>query len=57
MKFYVTVPEVYYQGYEVEAESKEEAIKIIADGGGDLIEGDFEYSHTVDDLGTWHVES
>jgi hypothetical protein len=55
MKFRVGVKEVWEQGYHVEAESPEEALEIVAAGGGELIEGDFEYSRSLDSDG-WSVE-
>lgn len=53
--FIVNVREVYIQPYKVEAETNEEAIRIVADGGGDLMEDCLEYSHTLDP-DTWTVE-
>lgn len=48
MKYIVNVREVHIQPYEVEAISPEDAAQAVADGEGDLIEGGFEYSHTLD---------
>jgi len=54
MKYIVFVRERWIQGYEVEAESKEEAKALIAAGEGDAIEGDFEYDES-EDPETWRV--
>jgi len=54
-EYIVTVREVHCQGYRIIASSPKEAKKFVADGGGDLIEGTFEYSHTLDPE-TWTVE-
>jgi hypothetical protein len=48
MKFRVCVREVHIQGYVVEAASPDEAIGKVADGEGEMDEGHFEYSHTLD---------
>ena len=54
-KYEVLVKEVHVQPYYVEATTKDEARKIVEQGGGDIIEGGFEYSHTLpsDD---WRIE-
>ncbi len=54
-KFIVSVREVHVQPYEVEAQDKEAAIKVVRDGGGDIDDGAFEYSHTLDPE-FWTVE-
>jgi len=54
MRMIVWVKEVHKQGYVVEADTPEEATKIVADGGGELEEGTFCYSHTLDPE-TWQV--
>jgi hypothetical protein len=46
-KFFVRVAEVHNANYEVDAETKEDAINKIKDGAGDL--KDTEYSYTMDD--------
>jgi hypothetical protein len=46
MRYEVTIPEVWYRQWEVEAESEKEAIQKALDGDGD--EGDFEYAFTMD---------
>lgn len=46
-KFIVSVREVHVQPYEVEAQDKEAAIKVVRDGGGEIDDGAFEYSHTL----------
>lgn len=54
-KFTVQVREVHIQPYEIEAKDEQEAIAIVQAGGGEIIEGGFEYSHTLDS-GDWTVE-
>lgn len=54
-EYIVTVREVHCQGYRVIALSPKGAKQFVADGGGDLIEDTFEYSHTLDP-DTWMVE-
>lgn len=54
-KYIVNIREVHLQPIEIEAESPEEAIRLVQDGDG---EGDYtngEYSHTLDS-DTWTVE-
>jgi hypothetical protein len=53
--YYVTIYEVHTQIQEVEAHNKEEARAIVADGGGEPVEGTFAYSHTLDPE-EWRVE-
>lgn len=48
MEFTVRVPEVWYQGMKVEASDADEAREIAMNGGGEVIEGLFDYSHTID---------
>ena len=55
LKFIVEVREVHIQGYEIEAETEEQAKDLIREGNGDLIDGHFEYSHTLDSE-FWTVE-
>ncbi len=47
-KFVVTIREVYIQPYKVKAKNEDEAIDIVRNGGGELWEDMFEYSHTLD---------
>ncbi len=47
MKFIVSVPEVWIQEAEVEAESSDEALIKVMDGEGDYLPHP-EYSHTLD---------
>jgi hypothetical protein len=54
-KFIVYVREVHVQGYAVEARDERHAKELVREGGGDLLEDHFEYSHTLD-LETWTVE-
>lgn len=53
-KYHVNVPEVHYQTVEVEADSPEEAAKLVKDGDGDYLDGALEYSHTLEDC-VWMV--
>ena len=39
--YYVTAYETYVRDYKVEAESKEEAMKLVKDGGADFYSEDF----------------
>tara|TARA_B100001769_G_scaffold99452_1_gene76841 strand:+ start:201 stop:383 length:183 start_codon:yes stop_codon:yes gene_type:complete len=39
--YYVSAHETYVRDYKVEAESKEEAIKLVKDGGADFYAEDF----------------
>jgi hypothetical protein len=54
-KFRVLVREVHIQPTIIEADSKEEALKKVFDGEGELDTQGFEYSHTLD-TDTWTVE-
>ena len=47
-KFIVEVREVHVQPFKVEADSKAEAIETVKEGGGEIIENAFKYSHTLD---------
>jgi hypothetical protein len=47
-KFIVLVREVHVQQINVEADNLDEAIKIVEDGGGAMVDGTLEYSHTLD---------
>jgi hypothetical protein len=53
--FVVFVPEVHYSVMYVEAKSKEEAIAKVQDGDGEMRE--LEYSHTIEDLELWKVQT
>ena len=53
--FVIGVREVHTQPYRVRAKSKDEAIDIVREGGGEIIEGALEYSHTLDP-DYWTVE-
>lgn len=46
-KYVVKLREVHVTYYEVDAESEEQASKIVLDGGGDFL--DTEYLYTLDD--------
>ena len=54
MKYIVFVREKWIQGYEVEAESKEEAKALVAAGEGDELEDYVEYDESLDPE-TWRV--
>ena len=49
------VREVWVQAYDVDADSKEEAIKKIAEGDGNVVEWELDYSHMLDPE-TWEAE-
>ena len=53
-KYEVRVKEVHIQPYFVEAESEQEAIKVVEDGGGEIDESGFEYSCMLDS-DEWNV--
>ncbi len=55
-KFHVHIREVHVSTREIEAESAEEALRIIVDGEEDGEEVMCEYSHTLDP-DTWTLES
>jgi hypothetical protein len=55
MLYTVYTREVHVQGYEVEADSEQEAIRKIEDMEGSLIEDYFEFSHMLDSS-TWTAE-
>lgn len=55
-KYIVAVPEVWIQNLEVEADSPEEALKkCIYDNDGEILEDEFEYSYTLDDIDQFNV--
>lgn len=55
-KYRVTVPEVWYQHYEVEAESEGEAIRAALDQSENAVEiGDLEYSRTLDNTQAYAI--
>ena len=54
-KYIVHVKEVWDQPVEIMAESKEEAIQKIADGEGEMLEKELDYSHSLD-INDWWVE-
>lgn len=58
MRHIVYLREVWVQAYEVEAGDKDEALQKVFDGDGHSIDGDFEFSHTPDDMtkAEHHVE-
>lgn len=47
-KFLVDVREVWVQTYEIEAESKEEALQLVYEGDGEIVDGGPVYSHVLD---------
>ena len=54
MKYFVERKEVWAQNVEIEANSSEEALKLVADGEGDVRDHEFVYSHTLEP-DTWNV--
>jgi hypothetical protein len=54
-KFRVFVREVWAQAHDVEASTKTDAMEIVADGGGEVVDNLFEYTHTLDP-DVWEVE-
>jgi len=56
MKYIVNAKEIWVQGYEVEADSMEEAIEKVKDGEANVAEELFEYSHTLG-ADVWGVEN
>lgn len=55
MKYVVTRKEIWNQGVQIEADSKEEAIRKVANGEGDVIETLFEYNMTMNPE-NWDIE-
>ena len=53
--FLVKVPEVYTATIRVEAESKDEAIKLAYSGKGAYLDG-IDFSHSLDDTRSWDAE-
>jgi len=53
--FIVNVREVYIQPYRVLAKTAEEAIGLVKEGEGEIMEGSLEYSHTLEPE-CWTVE-
>jgi hypothetical protein len=54
--FIVSVREVHIQPYYVEAEDERDAIERVMNGEGDIMDCNFEYSHSLDPE-TWTVET
>lgn len=54
-KFRVIRREIHVQGVLVEAGTPEQAVEIVREGGGELDEAHFEYSHTMSP-DSWTVE-
>ena len=54
-RYRVVMLEVWEQGYEVDADSAEEAREEVRNGGGDILDDDFDYSRTLPSDG-WTVE-
>ena len=54
MKYFVERKEVWCQNVEIEASSPEEALKLVADGEGDVRDQDFVYSYTLEP-NMWNV--
>jgi hypothetical protein len=56
-KYRVTVPEVWLQPITVVADDPDEARERVAEGLGETVEDDFEFSHTMQEDGEpWKVE-
>lgn len=53
--FIVYVREVHIQPYRVLAETPKEAIRLVSDGDGEILDCCLEYSHTLDP-DTWTLE-
>jgi hypothetical protein len=53
--YIVGVREVHIQSFLALAETPKEAVRLVADGEADILDGEFEYSHTLDPE-TWTVE-
>jgi len=47
-KWIVAVREVHIQPFLIEAATAKEAIELVADGQGEMLESGFEYSHSLD---------
>jgi len=54
-KYVVTRKEIWNQGVQIEADSKEEAIQKVKGGDGEVIENLFEYNMTMDP-DNWDIE-
>ena len=56
-EFIVYVKEVWLQAVKIKAQTKKEAVDLVADGQGDFIEGNngFEYSHSLSKT-EWDIE-
>ena len=54
MKYEVSIPEVHYAIWSIEAASKKEAIELALQGEGDEVE--FQYSHTDADNNNYKVK-
>ena len=46
--FKVSIPEVHYQDVEIQADNETEAIELVKQGDGDILDNTLEYSHTCD---------
>lgn len=54
-EFIVYVREVWIQAVKIEAATKTDAIEMVANGEGETLDGELEYSHTLD-TDTWEAE-
>lgn len=54
MKFIVSTREMWIQDVEVEAADAADALSLVREGGGELVDDGFEYSHTLEPE-TWTV--
>lgn len=54
MKYAVWVPEVWVQEISIEADSPEEAMKLVKNGDGIYLDDRLDYSHTLDE--GWDIQ-
>lgn len=55
-RYIVSVPEVWFQQVAVEADSAEDAIEKVENGGGEYLDNELSYSHTMEqDAQSWGV--
>ena len=54
--YIVNVREVWIQPVQIEADTKEEALKKVLNGEGEYGINALEYSHTQDDSTDWEIE-
>ena len=54
MRYRVQIAEVHYQGYMVDAKNEQDAINMVANGEGEMDEGDMSY-HTSRPINEWLI--